>query len=145
MNQSKCAFTGMQGQRACVSISMLLRRSRVDAPEQTALIAALREALPSIFDAASENSWLENLNSGPMSSTNTLFTTTALPLVSSTAAHSGAPSSSVAFCESRAATSGLARPADMMLAAARSPSIRPGFQTTRVIGTEEYLWIADFF
>ena len=125
MNQSKCAFTGMQGQRACVSISMLLRRSRVDAPgpEQTALIAALREALPSIFDAASENSWLENLNSGPMSSTNTLFTTTALPLVSSTAAHSGAPSSSVAFCESRAATSGLARPADMMLAAARSPSI----------------------
>eukprot|EP00964_Phaeocystis_antarctica_P151020 scaffold118565_cov63-Phaeocystis_antarctica.AAC.4 len=119
MNQSKCDFTGMQGQRACVSISMLLRRSRVDAPEHTALIAALREALPSFFDAASENSWLENLNSGPMSSTNTLFTTTALPLVSSTAAHSGAPSSSVAFCESRAATSGLARLADMTLAAAK--------------------------
>ena len=104
---------------------MLLRRTCVDAPEQTNLIAALREALPSFFDAASENSWLENLNNGPMSSTNTLFTTTALPSASSTAAHSGAPSSSVAVCVSRAAyrrLAGMTLAADMWLAA--SPLVR---------------------
>eukprot|EP00964_Phaeocystis_antarctica_P150396 scaffold117791_cov59-Phaeocystis_antarctica.AAC.2 len=37
-----------------------------------------------------------------MSSTKTLLTTLALPWASSTAAHSGALSSSVAFCEFRA-------------------------------------------